>query len=42
MTDAHNSAGGQFSSLSDLAKTLQTFLNPDDPNAVLSRYSLRE
>jgi hypothetical protein len=42
MTDAHNPAGGQFSSLSDLAKTLQTFLNPDHPDALLSRYSLRE
>lgn len=42
MTDSYNPAGGQMSSLSDLGKTMQIFLDPDHPHQLLSSYSLRE
>jgi len=41
MTDAHNSAGGQLSSVFDLAQTTRALLNPGR-HGILSPYSLRE
>ena len=38
-----NSAGGQFSSLSDLTTVMQTFLDPrNNKKALLSPYAMRE
>ncbi|KAG8921540.1 hypothetical protein FRC01_000197 [Tulasnella sp. 417] len=38
----HNPAGGQFSSLKDLTKVMQTFLNPSRKESLLSPYTMRE
>ena len=38
--DAMNPAGGQFSSLSDSIKVVQTLLDPDQPGSLLTRYSM--
>ncbi|OCH88785.1 beta-lactamase/transpeptidase-like protein [Obba rivulosa] len=38
--DSMNSAGGQFLSLSDSITVIQTLLNPDHPNSLLTRYTL--
>ncbi|EJU00504.1 beta-lactamase/transpeptidase-like protein [Dacryopinax primogenitus] len=40
--DFSNPAGGQFSSLHDLAKLLTSILDPSTPGAVLTPYTLRE
>jgi hypothetical protein len=42
MTDAHNPAGGQMSSLSDLTKTVIALLKPNSKSPLLSPYSIRE
>ncbi|PVF96243.1 beta-lactamase/transpeptidase-like protein [Serendipita vermifera] len=42
MTDAHNPAGGQMSSVSDLAKAVMALLNPKSKSPLLSPYSIRE
>lgn len=41
-TDADNAAGGQFSSLSDLATVMQTFLDPSRSNSLLPQVVTRE
>lgn len=41
-TDTWNAVGGQLSSLSDLSKAMQSFLNPEGSSRVLSTYTLRE
>lgn len=41
-TDADNSAGGQFSSLRDLATVMQTFLDPSRNNSLLLPSVMRE
>ncbi|OCH90269.1 beta-lactamase/transpeptidase-like protein [Obba rivulosa] len=38
--DAMNPAGGQFMSLHDTIVLLQTFLNPEHPKSLLTRYSM--
>ncbi|KAG8945132.1 hypothetical protein FRC04_001198 [Tulasnella sp. 424] len=38
----YNPAGGQFSSLRDLTKVMQTFLNPSRADSLLSPYAMRE
>ncbi|KAH9947539.1 beta-lactamase/transpeptidase-like protein [Amylocystis lapponica] len=40
--DPMNPAGGQMSSLSDLVKVMQTFLDPTRPENLISPYTLRE
>ncbi|EGN94876.1 hypothetical protein SERLA73DRAFT_96244 [Serpula lacrymans var. lacrymans S7.3] len=40
--DATNPAGGQYGSLSDLTKLMQTFLNPSGPKSLISSYTMRE
>ncbi|KAG8987014.1 hypothetical protein FRB94_002810 [Tulasnella sp. JGI-2019a] len=42
LTDVANSAGGQYSSLRDLAKVMQTFLVPSRADSLLSSYTMRE
>ncbi|KIO26859.1 hypothetical protein M407DRAFT_23917 [Tulasnella calospora MUT 4182] len=38
----YNPAGGQFSSLKDLTKVMQTFLDPSRKESLLSPYAMRE
>ncbi|KAG9021907.1 hypothetical protein FS837_006870 [Tulasnella sp. UAMH 9824] len=38
----YNPAGGQFSSLKDLTKVMQTFLDPSRKESLLSPYTMRE
>ncbi|KAI5116363.1 hypothetical protein M0805_001373 [Coniferiporia weirii] len=40
--DATNPAGGQMSSLSDLVKLMQTFIDPTRPESLLRPYTIRE
>ncbi|EGN94877.1 hypothetical protein SERLA73DRAFT_77610 [Serpula lacrymans var. lacrymans S7.3] len=40
--DATNPYGGQFSSISDLVKLMQTFLDPTRPESLISPYTVRE
>ncbi|KAG8987013.1 hypothetical protein FRB94_002809 [Tulasnella sp. JGI-2019a] len=42
LTDVDNSSEGQYSSLRDLAKVMQTFLVPSRAGSLLSSYSMRE